>query len=56
MYSLHHVSYTVKHPDTDRSIGTKIETTGWARVILVQENTATVRVEQACIDISSATT
>ena len=51
VYSLHHVAYTVKHPDTNRSIGTKIETTGWARVILVQENTATVRVEQACLDI-----
>jgi LysM domain-containing protein len=51
VYSLHHVAYTVKHPDTGRSIGTKIETTGWARVILVQENTATVTVEQACMDI-----
>jgi LysM domain-containing protein len=51
VYSLHHVAYTVKHPDTNRSIGTKIETTGWARVILVQENTATVMVEQACVDI-----
>ena len=51
VYSLHHVAYTVKHPETNRSIGTKIETTGWVRVILVQENTATVRVEQACMDI-----
>jgi hypothetical protein len=51
VYSLHHVAYTVKHPDTNRTIGTKIETTGWARVILVQENTATVMVEQACVDI-----
>jgi hypothetical protein len=51
VYSLHHVAYTVKHPDTNKGIGTKIETTGWARVILVQENTATVMVEQACMDI-----
>jgi hypothetical protein len=51
VYSLHHVAYKVKHPDTNREIGTKIETTGWARVILVQENTATVRIEQACLDI-----
>src|SRR5687768_13830351 len=51
VYSLHHVAYTVKHPETNRTIGTKIETTGWARVILVQENTATVMVEQACLDI-----
>jgi hypothetical protein len=51
VYTLHHVTYTVKHPETGRSIGTKIETTGWVRVILVQENTATVVVEQACADI-----
>ena len=42
VYTLHHVAYTVKHPDTGRTIGRKIETTGWVRVILVQENTATV--------------
>ena len=51
IYSLHHVAYSVKHPDTNRTIGTKIETTGRARVILVQENTATVTIEQACMDI-----
>jgi hypothetical protein len=51
VYSLRHVAYTVKHPETNRSIGHKIEPTGWARVILVQENTATVMVEQACLDI-----
>ncbi len=41
----------MKHPETNRTIGTKIETTGRARVILVQENTATVTIEQACMDI-----
>lgn len=51
VYTLQHATYTVKHPETGRSIGTKIEVTGWARVILVQENTATVFVEQACADI-----
>ena len=51
VYSLRHVAYTVKHPDTNKTIGTKIEPTGWARVILVQENTATVMIEQACMDI-----
>jgi hypothetical protein len=51
VYTLHHVTYTVKHPDTGRDIGTKIEINGWVRVILVQENTATVVVEQACADI-----
>jgi hypothetical protein len=51
VYTLHHATYTVKHPETARSIGLKIETTGWVRVILVQENAATVVVEQACMDI-----
>jgi LysM domain-containing protein len=51
VYSLQHVSYTVKHPDTNRTIGIKVEVTGRARVILVQENSATVTVEQACMDI-----
>jgi hypothetical protein len=51
VYSLHHSAYPVKHPTNGRTVGTKVETTGWARVILVQENTATVVVEQACTDI-----
>ena len=51
VYTLQHATYTVKHPETGRNIGLKIETTGWVRVILVQENTATVVVEQACADI-----
>ena len=51
VYTFHHPTYTVKHPETGKSIGLKIETTGWGRVILVQESTATVVVEQACADI-----
>jgi hypothetical protein len=51
VYTLHHATYEVKHPDTGRTIGTKIDINGWVRVILVQENTATVVVEQACADI-----
>jgi hypothetical protein len=50
-YSLHHVSYEVKHPDSGRTVGRKIETTGWGRVVLVQEDSATLMVEQACMDI-----
>lgn len=50
-YSLHHVGYEVKHPDNGRTIGRKIETTGWGRVVLVQEDSATMMVEQACVDI-----
>jgi hypothetical protein len=51
LYSLHHVAYSVKHPTSGRKIGTKIETTGWVKVILVQEDTACAVVEQACADI-----
>jgi hypothetical protein len=51
VYTVHHATYEVKHPETGRDIGTKIETTGWVRVILVQENTATVVIEQACADV-----
>jgi LysM repeat protein len=51
LYSLHHVAYTVKNPATGRKVGTKIETTGWLKVILVQEDTACAVIEQACADI-----
>ena len=51
VYTFHHASYTVKHPGNGKNLGTKIETTGWGRVILVQENTSTVEVTQSCEDI-----
>jgi hypothetical protein len=53
VYTAHHSAYKVKHPISTRRLGSKIETTGWVRVILVQENTATVIVEQACLDMHS---
>jgi hypothetical protein len=51
LYTLHHVAYAVKHPAGGRKLGTKIETTGWLKVILVQDNTACAVIEQACLDI-----
>jgi hypothetical protein len=51
VYTTHHVAYKVKHPISTRTIGTKIETTGWLRVLLVQENSSTAIIEQACLDI-----
>ena len=51
VYMLQHESYDVKHPDSGRSMGRKVEPTGWVRVILVQENSATAVVERACIDM-----
>lgn len=51
MYSIHHAAHAVKHPTNGKTLGTKIQTAGWLQVVLVQENTATVVVEQACLDI-----
>ena len=54
LYTIHHVTYEVKHPDTRRTIGHKVETTGWLRVVLVQENSASAIIEHACADIHAA--
>ncbi|MCG6922539.1 MAG: LysM peptidoglycan-binding domain-containing protein [Acidobacteria bacterium] len=54
LYSLQHVAYAVNHPATGRKLGTKIETTGWVKVILVQEDTATAVIEESCMDIHAA--
>ena len=51
LYTLHHVAYSVKHPRSGKKLGTKIETTGWVKVVLVQENTACAVIEQACYDV-----
>lgn len=51
LYTIHHASYFVKHPDSGRTIGRKIETTGWGRVVLAEENSAILMVEAACEDI-----
>lgn len=50
VFTAHHPSYDIKHPQTGRTIGHKIETTGWVRVILVQENSATAVIERSCQD------
>ena len=51
VYTLNHMAYEVHHPVNGRKVGYKVEVTGWARVILVEENTATLVVEQSCADI-----
>jgi LysM repeat protein len=51
LYTLHHAAYTVRHPVSGRKIGTKVEITGWVKVILVQEDTACAVIEQSCLDI-----
>jgi hypothetical protein len=54
VYSLHHASYPVRHPVSGAKLGKKVETTGWVKVILVQEDSATAVVEESCIDIHAA--
>ena len=51
LYTLHHVTYPVRHPTSGKKLGTKVDTTGWVKVILVQEDTACAVIEQACLDI-----
>jgi hypothetical protein len=51
VYTMHHIAYPVRHPVSGKKLGTKIETTGWVKVILVQENTACAVIEQACFDV-----
>jgi hypothetical protein len=50
VYTMAHRTYDVKHPDTHVTLGTKVETTGWLRVLLVTENSATAIIEQSCRD------
>ena len=51
LYTLGHVAYEVRHPRTGSKLGLKLDVTGWVRVILVEENTASAVVEQSCADI-----
>jgi LysM repeat protein len=51
LYTLHHAGDTVRHPVSGRKIGTKVQTTGWLKVILVQEDAACAVIERACLDI-----
>jgi hypothetical protein len=50
VYTTHHPSYDIKHPSSGRTIGHKVETTGWVRVILVQENSSSAIIERSCQD------
>ena len=51
LFTAHHASYAVRHPVSGKKLGTKVETTGWVKVILVEENAATAVVEQACTEM-----
>jgi len=51
LFTLHRVEASVKHPATGRTLGDRVETTGVARVILVEAETATAVIEKACRDV-----
>ena len=51
LYTIHHPTYVVKHPESGDNLGTKVEVKGWLRVLLVTEDSATAIVEQSCEDI-----
>lgn len=51
VFAFHRRVYPVKHPVTGKTLGEKVEVSGWGRVILAQENASTVVVEHACADI-----
>jgi hypothetical protein len=51
VYSLQHVAYPLRHPVSGKKVGTKVETTGWVKVLVVTEESACAVVEQACADV-----
>jgi hypothetical protein len=51
VFTTHRLGDTVKHPRGGSTLGRKVVTSGWVRVILVQETSATAVVEQACTEI-----
>lgn len=51
VFTVHKLGRNVKHPKTGKTLGRKVVTSGWVRVILVQETSATAVVEQACTEI-----
>ena len=51
VYTAHHRLNEVRHPETNKKVGHKVEITGWARVILAQENSATAIIEHACAEL-----
>jgi hypothetical protein len=53
VFSIHRKDYTVEHPKGGGRLGTKVQSIGWARVILTQPKSATAVVEQACIGIEA---
>jgi LysM repeat protein len=51
IYALHRVVGSVPHPAKHGKVGNRVETTGWVRVILVQDRASTAVVEYSCSEI-----
>lgn len=51
LYTILHATYDVRHPETNRRLGTKVGVNGTLRVVLVTDNSATAVVEGACNDV-----
>jgi hypothetical protein len=50
-YTIHKRGPAVKHPKSGKMVGSRVDTNGIARVILVQDDSATAVIEFACFDI-----
>lgn len=50
VYTTHRRARPVLHPVSGSALGTKIETGGWLRVILVQDDAASAVLEHSCAD------
>jgi hypothetical protein len=53
MFSIHKATYKVKHPISGKTMGSKIVSMGWLKVILAQEASATAVIEQACSEVQA---
>lgn len=53
LFSIHKATYKVKHPVTGKTMGSKVVSMGWLKVILAQEASATAVIEQACSEVQA---
>jgi len=50
-FTIYRPAYRVKHPAKLTSVGSKVQSVGRLRVIMVHETSATAVIENACVDI-----
>jgi LysM domain len=51
VYTVHRPLHKIQHPINGKILGTRVDTMGWVRVVLVSEKSATAIVEQACLEM-----